>query len=193
MPRSTPNNFERRFFQGPETRQSYRVPCRLAVFYRLISPDAWPVRWQCGSENSWNTASLTIAAFLYGVRDRGFDILPQPAGLEGFPSPGRDRCGFRSQVEGNIFIGLALDLSGDGLRLQGQKPLVAGQGLDLAVSLPSAPHQMQEILAQVIWTDPEDPGKAGIKFINLSRSDRELLISYVFFRQRQLLRKRKAD
>ncbi|OPX19338.1 MAG: hypothetical protein BZ151_09835 [Desulfobacca sp. 4484_104] len=174
-------------FQGQEGRRSYRVPCRLPVYYRLLPPTTSPNLLQ--AETTPPTETNPRPSFICSwTLDHLFSNLRLSDQLQARPDEPGEPERSREQTEHKVFLGETLDLSVDGLRLYGDTSLPARQELELAILLPSHPCQVQKIFGRVVWTDQEDDRQVGIRFINMTKADREHLFSFVFYWQRQLLR-----
>ncbi|MDD3580064.1 MAG: PilZ domain-containing protein [Desulfobacca sp.] len=175
-------------FQGQEGRRSYRVPCRLPVYYRLLPPLTSPNLLQAEATHP-PTETTPRQSVIFGWT---LDHLFNNFCLSEQTQAGRDEPEeldlSTKRTEHKVYLGETLDLSVDGLRLYGATSLPAGQELELAILLPSRPCQVQKIFGRVVWTDQEDERQVGIGFVNMTKADREHLFSFVFYWQRQLLR-----
>ncbi|HEC69755.1 MAG TPA: PilZ domain-containing protein [Candidatus Omnitrophica bacterium] len=76
------------------------------------------------------------------------------------------------------FLGLAVDISMKGLRLQGQKPLEEDEVLDIFFYLPNRP--VQEAVGRVVWIrDYSQYFQAGVYFLNIKDSLKEAIFKYI--------------
>jgi len=92
--------------------------------------------------------------------------------------------------------GLGKNISGSGMQIAIEQPVVSGQIINAKFFLSKLPLVFMDIFGQVIRVVQEDGDgrvlyKVGIKFLDLNISDRERIIASVFQKQRKDLRKRK--
>jgi len=91
-----------------------------------------------------------------------------------------------------------VNLSGGGLRLTIPERLEAGDKVELQITLPFFPPSTLLAVARVVRVTPTpadaaEPGyETAFEFDEIHEEDREKIIQYVFCRQRQILRSRKA-
>ncbi|MCD6539862.1 MAG: PilZ domain-containing protein [Candidatus Omnitrophica bacterium] len=77
------------------------------------------------------------------------------------------------------FLGLAVDISMKGMRLQGQKPLEKDEILDIFFYFPNRP--AQEAAGRVVWIrDYSQYFQAGICFLSIKDSLKEAIFKYIF-------------
>lgn len=93
--------------------------------------------------------------------------------------------------------GVGLEMSGGGMQVRVEKPLAVGELMRATLLLSRFPFVRVQILGKVIHVKPrmcnEEPRyDAGVQFLYLDDEDRERIISCVFQRQRQVLRKMKG-
>lgn len=95
----------------------------------------------------------------------------------------------------NAEKGIVKDISAKGLMMKTEAELKKGEYLMLRISPPTFPSFILDTVGKVISSDPA--GKGGrhckVAFSALNPDDREILIAYVFKRQREILRSRLED
>ena len=93
--------------------------------------------------------------------------------------------------------GLGQNISGSGMQIVLEQPVECGQIIHAKFFLSKLPLVFMEIFGEVIRVVQEDEDgrvlyKVGIKFLDLNISDRERIITSVFQRQREVIRKSKS-
>lgn len=94
--------------------------------------------------------------------------------------------------------GLALDISGSGMRIAVDQAVDIGEVIHLKFYLSMTFPILVELFGEVanvaqIEQDDRTMYQLGVKFIDLDANDRELIINYVFQRQRAAIRSRKTE
>jgi hypothetical protein len=86
--------------------------------------------------------------------------------------------------------GVVTDLSRAGLKLRTRKTLRPGDTVLVRIPPPSYPPFTVDAVGKVVSSEEAEEKNAvyGIEFTAVNRDDRELLITYVFKRQREILR-----
>jgi len=89
-----------------------------------------------------------------------------------------------------------IDLSAAGVQFESHIPLQIGDHTELKIIVPLFPYPKITILCQVVRTENVQGSSAGIsriamKFLVINEKERDLLINYVFVKERELLRQKK--
>jgi hypothetical protein len=89
-----------------------------------------------------------------------------------------------------------IDLSGAGVQFESHIPLQIGDYTELKIIVPLFPYPKITILCQVVRTENVQGSAAGIsriamKFLVINEKERDLLINYVFVKEREFLRQKK--
>lgn len=96
-------------------------------------------------------------------------------------------------------LGTGVNISGAGMMtIIADKPVEHGQIIHMSFVMSRLPFVFIDVFGEVIHVEPmEKEGKTayalGIKFLNLNSNDRESIITCVFQRQREVIRKMKDD
>lgn len=93
--------------------------------------------------------------------------------------------------------GLGLNISGSGMHMRVPKPLESGQIIHARFFLTKSPFLFMDVFGEVVRVIPsEEKGEKtyelGIEFLDLNEHDRDRIITAVFQKQRQTIRKRKG-
>ena len=131
-----------------------------------------------------NTADASLIKYLLymdGKLDQILDLLSRDRTVNGLPD-----------------YGVGQNISGSGMEIIVDKPLESGQILHSRFFLSKFPLIFMDIFGEVIHvTQVNQEGQTlyqiGIKFINLSVNERERIISSVFQRERERIRKTKSE
>ncbi|MFQ5431344.1 MAG: PilZ domain-containing protein [Nitrospinota bacterium] len=95
----------------------------------------------------------------------------------------------------NAEKGIVKDISAKGVKMKTEADLNKGEYLMLRISPPTFPSFILDAVGKVLSSDPA--GKSArhckVEFTALNPDDREILIAYVFKRQREILRSRLED
>jgi PilZ domain-containing protein len=96
-----------------------------------------------------------------------------------------------------VVEGVGLDISGSGMKLCGDQPLAVGQIVHIKLFMSNSPFSFIDVFGEVLWTTPVDQdGMAlyhiGIKFSDLSQTNRETIINFVFRKQREAIRRMRS-
>lgn len=95
-----------------------------------------------------------------------------------------------------IIVKEAVNISGTGMKLILHGPVKKGQLLDISLNIPGFPVGGFNTYGEVIHTKTIQQQdtllyEVGVKFINLLEEEREILIAYAFFQERQQIRQGK--
>lgn len=154
----------------------------------------------------WYWDSIATFAFYCQVKARFFEPLPmvflsRPFSIKKIqrrehvrvPTSLKIEYSFvnKSNLDGVYHSTFLRDLSGGGAQFITNKSLSKGTELKVKIYLPS---EVIECQAKVRWSkeeiiDNQSRFFVGVQFINISERDREEIIKYVFFRQRELIKK----
>ena len=93
---------------------------------------------------------------------------------------------------------LDVNVSGAGLKFSSDTKLAAGTYLELRIVLPFFPNPCVTALGKVVRsrlnrTEDNEGWETGVSFVAISEKDRDLLISYVFSREREQLRAKQME
>lgn len=91
-----------------------------------------------------------------------------------------------------------VNISGAGIRFLSNGPLTVGERVELRIALPISPLSKVSVLSEVVRTDQvAADGEAGwqiaLKFLVINEYDRDVLINYIFARERELMRSQKDE
>ncbi|MFQ5767994.1 MAG: PilZ domain-containing protein [Acidobacteriota bacterium] len=117
--------------------------------------------------------------------------------LEAIDQMGRPETG----LEGGeaAFAAEAFDLSGSGVGVLSPQPFELGQNMALILHLPGRPAALLKAVGSVASLLPAAEGqeaghyRLGIRFTAINENDRQLLVRFIFQRQRALLRSAQLD
>ena len=92
--------------------------------------------------------------------------------------------------------GMGTNISGSGMKIIVDKPVQIGQIIHTNFVLSRHPLVFINVFGEVVQVTPMDEGNGtiyalGIEFLDLNPNDRERIISCVFQRQREIIRKEK--
>ncbi|MBI4827777.1 MAG: PilZ domain-containing protein [Nitrospinae bacterium] len=92
--------------------------------------------------------------------------------------------------------GICLDLSAEGVRVATAIPLAPGDTVLIRLAPPTYPKTLVEAVAGVLTVGrepgPEERPVASLRFTSINSADTDELISYIFKRQREILRDQRA-
>ncbi len=194
----------------PDQREYVRVEAYLPIKYKILDESEYEeARKRCkklkGESYSESVASLLSGLNLEKLQD------PDPIDAEGI-EPGMARVLTEIDRKLNLLLRLMVEnrltdieqdlchevnLSGGGLRLTLPHQLSPGAKIGLEITLPIFPPIPLFTIAEVIRVAPSETAKesstlfeTALKFIEIDEDDREMIIRYVFKRQRHTLRNR---
>jgi hypothetical protein len=89
-----------------------------------------------------------------------------------------------------------LEISGSGLKFLSDVPLKEGAYVEFKVILPVSPHPKVTALCQVVRAENHRVGQnplwgIAMKFLTINEEDRDLLINYIFRKEREQIRQKK--
>jgi len=192
-----------------ERREYVRVEAYLPIKYKILDESEYEeARKRCKKkEESYlkSIPSLLTGIDLEKLKD------PDPIHSEGI-DPGTARALIEIDRKLNVLLRLMVEdrlsdieqdlchdvnLSGGGLRLTLPQKLETGAKIGLEIMLPMFPPIPLFTIAEVIRVVPAETSSAetphfetALKFIEIDEDDREMIIRYVFKRQRHTLRNR---
>jgi hypothetical protein len=182
------NSQEQIPYHHSQSRQSYRVPCSLLVWYRLRAQEPWLRSLPIQEGEGKNEVNFIRGNIRAGKSDPFLEtnqltkLFPFQGGAIAPEANGADIPMIRA------LRGEAVNLSADGLLLKGEKPFQPGQILDISLYLPTSPPHSLLLAGEVVWTESLEARKAGIRFAGLTEEYQEQIISFVFYQQRQIRR-----
>lgn len=96
----------------------------------------------------------------------------------------------RNETGGKEKEGLCKDISGKGIKMLYKGDLSAGEYIQLKIRPPTFPPFMVIAIGKILRVDNSPAGEteAAVEFDAIHEDDREEIVSYVFKRQRELLR-----
>jgi hypothetical protein len=91
-----------------------------------------------------------------------------------------------------------VNISGAGIRFLSDGPLNMGERVELRIALPTSPSSRLSTLCEVVRTEQSvtDEGtgwQIALKFIVINEYDRDVLINYIFTKEREKMRSEKDD
>ena len=91
-----------------------------------------------------------------------------------------------------------VNISGAGIRFLSDEPLDAGERVELRIALPTSPFTRLSTLCEVVRAErpAEDEGtgwQIALKFTVINEYDRDVLINYIFKKEREKMRSEKED
>ncbi len=91
-----------------------------------------------------------------------------------------------------------VNISGSGIRFTSEVELHTNEYVELKIVLPRHPYPKITTLCQVVRSQTSEAGdrvdwEVALKFLTINEDDRDLLISYIFEKERELLRNRKEQ
>jgi hypothetical protein len=99
----------------------------------------------------------------------------------------------------DLFQGRSMDvsLSGSGIRFLSDTQLNEGVFVELRITMPQFPNPRITVLGQVIRSvmgnlDGKEAWETGITYVAIKEKDRDLLVNYIFSREREHLRKKQG-
>jgi len=98
--------------------------------------------------------------------------------------------------EDSDYKGVGLNISGSGMKLKVDTPVESGQIVHLKFLLSKLPLVFMDVFGEVVRvTHADEDGLyfLGIKFLDLSVNDRERIVSLIFQKQRETIRKTKME
>lgn len=196
-----------------ERREYVRVEAYLPIKYKILDESEYEeARKRCkkqrGESFPESIPSLLAGMDLEKLRD------PDPIHSEGI-DPGTARA--LTEIDGKLNLLLRLmvenrlteiehdlchevNLSGGGLRLTLPQELEAGAKIGLEITLPMFPPIPLFTIAEVIRVVPAETSteeapffETALKYAEIDEDDREMIIRYVFKRQRHTLRNRSGQ
>ncbi len=196
-----------------ERREYVRVEAYLPIKYKILDEAEFEeARKRCkkqkGESYPESVPSLLAGINLEKLKD------PDPINSEGI-DPGTARVLTEIDRKLNLLLRLMVEnrlsdieqelchevnLSGGGLRLTLPQQLEAGAKVGLEITLPMFPPIPLFTIAEVIRAVPAEVAttdaplfETALKFIEIDEDDREMIIRYVFKRQRHTLRNRNTQ
>lgn len=102
--------------------------------------------------------------------------------------------GKSSTGENYTTINTDVDISGAGVRFMCESSLTEEDFVELKIIVPIFPYPKITCLCQVVRVEQRDdagPRKCALKFMVINEKDQDILINYVFLKERQCLRQKK--
>ena len=101
------------------------------------------------------------------------------------------------EKKGRFEEGIGLNISGSGMNMRVDRPIESGQIIHAKFFLTKSPFLFLDVFGEVVRVIPsEEKGKKsfqlGIEFVDLNEHDRDRIITAVFQKQRQTIRKKKG-
>jgi hypothetical protein len=103
----------------------------------------------------------------------------------------------KSQVPASyVSVHTDVSMSGSGIQLVCTPPLSEGEFVELKIIVPVFPYPKITCLCQVVRTEQGTDGtlsgqKTALKFMAINEKDQDILINYIFLKERQHLREKK--
>ena len=92
-----------------------------------------------------------------------------------------------------------LDISESGVRLVSPIGLTVGTVIEMGITLPNQPYRTMDVAGEVVWQNDSDQsdtklprGLVGIHFTDILASDQDLIVHYIFQKQREEIRRLKG-
>ncbi len=91
--------------------------------------------------------------------------------------------------------GIVVDVSESGLRFMSPVVLPEESFVEIGVVLPNQPLRTMDFLGEVIWVDQNLPASGppriliGVKFIDILPGDQDIIVRYIFQKQREDIRR----
>jgi hypothetical protein len=186
-------------------RTSVRVPVWFPVRYKKLDDDAWTI----------NEVESHRTCDRFGAPPNAFADLPADLNdltefQEMEPTVFRMWMTLERKLDHVIWlinrdtfedptfsVGRCIDLSAGGARLSITDTFADGERLLVRITPPTFPALVIEVVADVLRTDPDPSDEKrriiSITFAAINPYDREDLISYLFKRQREILRQGQDD
>jgi hypothetical protein len=185
----------------PDKREYFRIDSRLTIEYRRVdaeefeglksviqynpsygSDKAYDMHFMSDVLSQKKSENRDLYAYLRVLEkklDRILDLLGQE----------KDSVVYRS-LTGSISI------SGAGVKFASDEPLELKERLELRLGLPIAPFPRVSTLCEVVRVEgPEEEGAGewhiAVKFLVMNDYDRDVLINYIFTKEREKLRSEK--
>ena len=101
------------------------------------------------------------------------------------------------EKKGPFEEGIGINISGSGMNMRIDKPVESGQIIHAKFFLTKSPFLFMDVFGEVVRVIPskekgEKTYELGIEFLELNEHDRDRIITAVFQRQRQSIRKKKG-
>ncbi len=103
----------------------------------------------------------------------------------------------KSQVSENYAtVHTEVSISGSGVQFFCETPLPEGEFVELKIIVPVFPYPKITCLSQVVRAEKETRGNASgqrtaLKFVVINEKDQDILVNYIFLKERQHLRQKK--
>lgn len=101
----------------------------------------------------------------------------------------------RSSIDDSyIAVKTDVNISGAGVQFACETPLKEGDLVELRIIIPVFPYPRLTCLCEVVRADQRDdaaPRRCALRFMVINEKDRDVLVNYVFLKERQYLRQKK--
>jgi c-di-GMP-binding flagellar brake protein YcgR len=185
--------------QEHERRSFFRIHDRLVLEFRQITPENFTKLRDVVQYNSMQIANKTMETHLLAgqePRGKNEELLAYMGMMNKkldtiIELLSKSQCG---EIYHNVQT--EIDLSGAGVQFESHILLQVGDYTELKIIVPLFPYPKITILCQVVRTENVQGSSAGIsrvamKFLVISEKERDLLINYVFVKEREYLRQKK--
>jgi hypothetical protein len=185
--------------QEHERRSFFRIHDRLVVEFRQITPESFTKLRDVIQYNSTQTVDKITETHLLADQE----LKGKNEGLLAYMGMMNKKLDtiielLSKSQHGEIYhnVQTEIDLSGAGVQFESHIPLRLGDYTELKIIVPLFPYPKITILCQVVRTENVQGSSAGIsrvamKFLVINETERDLLINYVFVKEREYLRQKK--
>jgi hypothetical protein len=184
-------------------REYFRIEDRLTIDFRYVSPEEFRKLEDIIRYNPSHKSGRSRETEFYGefiVQGKGEDrelfeylkVLDKKLdAIMGLLEAKKSEDAYRS-------LYTRVNISGAGIRFLSDGPLTAGERVELRITLPITPFSKVSTLCEVVraeevTADEEARWQVALKFLVINEYDRDVLINYIFTREREKMRSEKDD
>lgn len=183
-----------------ERREFFRIHDRIPVEFRIISREEFISLQDSIRYNSTQVVDRLHELYFLEVRGKAEDEDDHLYSYMQIINRKLDMIigmlGKSQASENYVAVHTDVSVSGSGIQFACSPPLTEGEFAELKIIIPVFPYPKITCLCQVVRTEKETGDvasgqKTAFKFVVINEKDQDILINYVFLKERQYLRQKK--
>jgi len=184
-------------------REYFRIEDRLSIEYRRLSPEEFVrlesiMRYHPSCKPEGPRAEGFRAEFIVCGEGQDKELFAYLKVLDKKLDMILELLDSRKGGEAYKSLDTRVNISGAGIRFVSDGPLDMGERVELRIVLPIAPFFRLSTLCEVVRIQEQPAGEAtgwqiALKFIVINEYDRDVLINYIFTKERERMRAEKGD
>ena len=188
---------------GESDREYFRIEDRLAIEYRRLSPEEFRrlenlMRYHPSCKSEGPHAAGFQGEFIVCGEEQDRELFAYLKMLDRKLDMILGLLDAKKSGETYKSLDTRVNISGAGIRFLSDGPLDAGERVELRIVLPTSPFFRLSALCEVVRTQEQTTGAAAawqiaLKFIVINEYDRDVLINYIFAKERERMRAEKED